>query len=69
MSTCLSMLHPKLFAGIAAVTGAVGCTGEQYNAPFIAAADAVLAAGTPLLLVITGAGDEDQYTWFNPTSQ
>ncbi len=43
MSTYLSMLHPELFAGVAAIAGAVGCSGGSYNELFINASSAVLS--------------------------
>lgn len=66
MSVYLSMLHPDIFAGIAALAGAVGCTGGAYNAPFVAAAEAVLARGIPLLPIIASAGDEDNFNFLTP---
>jgi len=67
MSSYLAMLHPEVFAGAAALAGAIGATGGSYNATFISQVDAVLAAHPdPGLPVITGAGDEDQFTWLSP---
>jgi poly(3-hydroxybutyrate) depolymerase len=67
MSSYLAMLHPTDFAGVAALTGAISATGGSYNATFLSQIQAVLAAHPdPGLPVITGAGDEDQFTWLSP---
>ncbi|HEX6518785.1 MAG TPA: PHB depolymerase family esterase [Streptosporangiaceae bacterium] len=67
MSSYLAMLHPDVFAGVAALAGSIGSTGGSYNATFISQVGAVLAAHPhPGLPVVTGAGDEDQFTWLSP---
>jgi hypothetical protein len=33
MSSHLAMRHPTVFAGVAALTGAIGATGGSYDAP------------------------------------
>lgn len=69
MSTYLSMLHPELFAGVASIAGAVGCSGGSYNEPFLQASKAVLSAGIPLLPVIAGAGTVDNVNFLTPLRQ
>jgi poly(3-hydroxybutyrate) depolymerase len=67
MSSYLAILHPDVFAGVAALAGAIGATGGSYNAAFISQVHSVLAAHPdPGLPVVTGAGDEDQFTWLSP---
>lgn len=67
MSSYLAMLHPTEFAGVAALAGSIGSTGGSYNATFISQVNSVLAAHPdPGLPVVTGAGDEDQFTWLSP---
>ncbi len=67
MSSYLAMLHPHVFAGVAALAGCLGSTGGSYNETFVSQVNALLAQDpSPGLPVITGAGDEDQFTWLSP---
>jgi poly(3-hydroxybutyrate) depolymerase len=67
MSSYLAMLHPDVFAGVAALAGCIGSTGGSYNETFVSQVNALLARDpSPGLPVVTGAGDEDQFTWLTP---
>ncbi|MEV6846752.1 PHB depolymerase family esterase [Actinoplanes sp. NPDC051411] len=67
MSSYLAMLHPTMFAGVAAFAGGVGSTGGSFNATFLSQIQAVLANNpAPGLPVVLGSGDEDQINWRSP---
>jgi poly(3-hydroxybutyrate) depolymerase len=67
MSSYLAMLHPTMFAGVAAFAGGVGSTGGSFNATFLSQIQSVLAKNpSPGLPVALGVGDEDQINWRSP---